>query len=378
MNAPVPSAEASLAVLPVLGLPEVRPGDDLAEHLVRALCPAGTTPARPGDVLCVSSKLISKAEGLIVPAEERERAVAEATVRTVARRRHGTVVTRVVECVSGPVMAGAGIDASNSPDGLLLLPEDPDAAALALCVALRERLGIDLGVILTDTSSRIWRTGVTDIALGCAGVMAQQDLRGGTDDAGRSLAVTVRALADELAAAADLVKGKTARIPAAIVRGLPDVVGPAPVSGSSDPGAPAGARSLVRTGEDDWFRRPSLESVWQALGVPLTDEPVAAMSPEPDAQRIARALEVAAMARASPADTAESEAPAAPPLVLDPEQTPEGLRIRVVPQGSEERSWIAAGMVAERVRTALAAEDIARALPPIAVLIGGPDTREMR
>ncbi|MGO2993324.1 MAG: coenzyme F420-0:L-glutamate ligase, partial [Brachybacterium alimentarium] len=265
------------------GIPEIRHGDDLAAILAPSL---RALEVRDGDVLCISTKIVSKSLGLRVDPAERDAAIEAAAVRTVARRRHTRVVTSVVQIPSGPVMAAAGVDSSNAPDGPLLLPEDPDGCALDLRDRLVTMLGIRLGVLLTDTSSRIWRVGVGDIALGAAGVASLQDLRGGTDADGRALTVTVRNLADELAAASDLVKGKAGGVPAAIVRGVP---------GATTDDVPA--RALSRTGEDDWFRRPSLESVWVALGLTAAQEPVARMSPEPDAERIERALAVAALPR---------------------------------------------------------------------------------
>lgn len=359
-------------VLPVPGIPEIRAGDDLGALLAAALAPEGPAPARDGDVLCVSSKIVSKARGLVVPVEGKARAVEAATVRLVARRRHGSVVTSVVETLAGPVLAGAGIDASNAPDGLLLLPEDPDAEAAALRRALGERLGVDVGVVLTDTSSRIWRTGVTDIALGASGVQVLEDLRGGVDDAGRPMGVTVRALGDELAAAADLVKGKTGRTPLAIVRGLPPggsgstrrEPADAPTAAPADADR-GGARALVRTGPSDWFRRPALEAVWQALELSPEAEPIAAMDPEPDAERLARAVQVAGAARAGTEDHAAAgaegaEGDGAPPRVR---RGPGPLDVEVAPGDADPASWARAGMMVERLRTAVAAEAIARPLP---------------
>lgn len=366
---PLPSTRSpatpagALCVLPVRGLPEITAGTDLAGALARALDAGSAAPARDGDVVCISSKIVSKARGLSVPPARRQAALDDATVRVVARRRHGAVTTAVVETVSGPVLAAAGMDASNAPDGVLLLPADPDAEARALCAALRSALGVRIGVILTDTASRIWRRGVTDFALGAAGLDVLEDLRGRTDDAGRPLGVTVRALADELAAAADLVKGKTGRVPAAILRGATGVrVGPMEASG--------GARDLVRTGSDDWFRRPALEAVWQALGLRPEQEPVAQMEPEPDAERIARAIEVASRPRAGAPEEA-----GAPPRVLNGlAPTAEGApdELVVTPGDGEPASWARAGMLAERLRTALAAEEIALALPPVPVRVGAP------
>ena len=348
---PAPGTPEGLRVLPVTGLPEVRAGDDLAALLAAALAPLSP---REGDVLCVSTKIVSKALDLRVAPEERDAAIARAAVRTVARRRHTRVVTSVVQIPSGPVMAAAGVDSSNAPDGPLLLPEDPDACAAELRAGLSAALGVDLGVVLTDTSSRIWRVGVTDIALGAAGVASLQDLRGGTDADGRALHVTVRNLADELAAAADLVKGKASGVPAALVRGVPGV---------RTPEVPA--RELSRTGAEDWFRRPSLESVWVALGLAPEEEPVARMSPEPDEERIARALAVAAIARGGAA-----------PLAARAELAPAPLRILVRPDEATPASLVDAATLAERVRTALGAESIAAPLPPLVVQIHPHSTEE--
>src|SRR5690625_5107922 len=207
-------------IIPVGGVPEVHGGDDLAALLAAALEPVGV---RDGDVLCISTKVVSKALGLVVAPEQRAAAVEASTVRTVARRRHTRVVTSVVQIRSGPVMAAGGVDSSNAPEGPLLLPEDPDACAAELHRELTAALGVRLGVVLTDTSSRVWRVGVGDIALGTAGVASLEDLRGGRDGSGRPLTVTVRNLADELAAAADLVKGKAGGGPLAIVRGVAEV-----------------------------------------------------------------------------------------------------------------------------------------------------------
>lgn len=336
----------SVEILPVQGMPEVRPGDDLASLLLDALALSPDLAPRDGDVLCVSSKIVSKARGLVAHPADKERRLEEATVRRVARRRHGSVTTSIVETVSGPVLAAAGIDASNSPDGILLLPADPDGEAEALRSRLSRALGVHLGVILTDTSSRIWRVGTGDIALGAAGVRVLQDLRGSVDDAGRTLGVTVRDLADELAAAADLAKGKATRVPVALVRGVPDALA------DPSPGGP-NARELNRTGPSDWFRRPSLESVWQALGVPAGDEPVAAMDPEDDAVRIDRAVAVALAA------------PTTATLRRD-----DGLT--VVPSTADPAGWAAAGALAERLRTALRAEEIAAPLPPTPVRLQHP------
>ncbi|MER7763363.1 coenzyme F420-0:L-glutamate ligase [Streptomyces sp. NPDC097619] len=227
------------------GLPEVEPGADLA-----ALIAAAGPDLADGDVLLVTSKIVSKAEGRILPATSRDEAVDAETVRVVARR--GPL--RIVENRQGLVMAAAGVDASNTAPGtVLLLPEDPDASARALREGLYRLLGVRVGVLVTDTVGRPWRNGLTDIAIGAAGVRVLDDLRGGTDSHGNELSVTVVAGADELAAAGDLVKGKASGLPVAVVRGLPHLLG----EGS--------ARELQRTAGEDMFRLGTSEAVREAV-----------------------------------------------------------------------------------------------------------------
>ena len=285
----------TLTVLPVTGLPEVQAGDDLAALVLTGLGRVGVDLVA-GDVLVVSSKIASKALGLTAP--DRQAAIAAETVRVVAERRAVGRLTQVVEARSGPVMAAAGVDASNigdadSADHVLLLPRDPDDVCRALLAALREASGVDgLGVVLSDTAGRPWRAGQVDIAVGAAGISVVDDLRGGVDADGRELAVTIRAVADEIASAADLVKGKADGVPVALVRGLPGVT-----VGGSAPGA-VGARSLVRTGPGDWFALGHAEAVRAALGVlpgSALAERVGVMDvvPEPVSVRIGRAVAVA-------------------------------------------------------------------------------------
>jgi len=234
------AAAPRVEVLGVSGLPEIRPGDDLAGLL------AGVVDLRDGDILVVTSKVVSKAEGRVVRGD-REPAVAAETVRVVASRGG----TRVVETRHGVVLAAAGVDASNTEPGtVVLLPEDPDASARRLRAALRERLGVAVGVIVSDTLGRPWRVGQTDACLGAAGLAPLEDLRGGKDSYGNPLEVTVTAVADEIAAAAELVKGKLARVPAAVVRGLDRLL--------SDGDGP-GAAALVRPAADDMFRYGSAD-----------------------------------------------------------------------------------------------------------------------
>ncbi|MET8718204.1 coenzyme F420-0:L-glutamate ligase [Streptomyces misionensis] len=244
------------------GFPEVREGDDLAK-----LIAAAEPGLADGDVVVVTSKIVSKAEGRIMEAEDREAAIDAETVRVVARR--GTL--RIVENRQGLVMAAAGVDASNTPAGtVLLLPEDPDASARAIRDGLRDTLGVEVGVVVSDTFGRPWRSGLTDVAIGAAGVRVLDDLRGGTDAYGNPLSATVVATADELAAAGDLVKGKAEGRPVAVVRGLPHVV---------ERDGDTGARALVRNAADDMFRLGTSEAVREAVTQrrtvrAFTDDPV--------------------------------------------------------------------------------------------------------
>ncbi|NGP18370.1 coenzyme F420-0:L-glutamate ligase [Devosia aurantiaca] len=247
---------ARFSVWGITGIPEVAAGDDLVALIADAVAgQAETDPdlaLQTGDILVVTSKIVSKSEGMQVPAAERERAIAEDTVRVVAERVHPGGTFRIVETRQGLVMAAAGIDMSNVPEGTALrLPLDPDASALGLCAGLRQRLGIDIAIIITDTIGRAWRVGQTDMAIGAAGLQLTDDLRGAVDANGRPLHVTQAVIADEIAGAADLVKGKTSNIPVAVVRGLGRYV-----QGLDAPGA----RTLTRTGDDDMFRFGSAEA----------------------------------------------------------------------------------------------------------------------
>ncbi|MFK4731089.1 coenzyme F420-0:L-glutamate ligase [Agromyces mediolanus] len=224
----------------VEGIGEITAGADLAAII------AGAASLEDGDILVVTSKIVSKAEGRLVEAADREEAITAETVRVVATREYDGGVTRIVENRQGIVGAAAGVDASNSPDGtVLLLPVDPDGSARALATGLRELTGREVGVILSDTLGRPWREGQTDIAIGAAGVHVFDDLRGQVDASGKALAVTMPCVADELAGAGELVKGKSAGVPVAIVRGLGRYVGDLDLPG---------ARSIQRPSERDLFR----------------------------------------------------------------------------------------------------------------------------
>ncbi|MGZ8629457.1 MAG: coenzyme F420-0:L-glutamate ligase [Actinomycetota bacterium] len=235
----------SVEVLAVEGLPEVRPGDDLSGLIASALNATGISE---GDVIVVTSKVVSKAEDRLVPGADRAAVVASETARVLATR--GDLV--IAETRHGFVCANAGVDASNVDAGTLaLLPRDPDATARSLRASLGTALGVaELAVVISDTFGRAWRTGVVNVAIGCDGLPSLVDLRGRVDDRGQPLEATVVALADEVAAAAGLVMAKDARVPVAIVRGVEHL------------GAPGGsAVDLVRPADEDLFRSSPLRAL---------------------------------------------------------------------------------------------------------------------
>lgn len=233
----------TLTVTPVVGLPEVVADDDLVALLAPAL---RAMKVADDDVVVVTQKIVSKAEGQIVPGGDRAEAVQAETARVVARRDDLVIA----ETRHGFVCANAGVDASNVAEGFLsLLPADPDGSAARLRSGLISALGVDIAVVVTDTFGRAWREGLVDVAIGVAGLPAVVDLRGTPDHTGRELEATVVALADQVAAAAGIVMGKDARLPVALVRGL------------DRRGRPGTGRDLVRAADDDLFR----ESPMQAL-----------------------------------------------------------------------------------------------------------------
>jgi len=233
------------------GLGEITPATDLAAVLVDAVGGDPAGPLADGDIVVVTSKIISKAEGRTAAAGDRRAAIRAATVRTVARRGE----TMIIRDRHGRTLAAAGVDASNvAPELILLLPQDPDGSAAALCRALRQRTGRQLGVIISDTAGRAWRIGQTDHAIGAAGVVVRRSYAGERDAYGNPLEVTETALADELAAAADLAKGKLAGRPVAVIRGLAALVGE----------STEGAGVLVRPPGQDMFGFGSRESVLAA------------------------------------------------------------------------------------------------------------------
>ena len=226
-----------IQVVPLEGIPEVRPGDDLAALLGDALERAGG-PAE-GDVVVVSQKVVSKGEGRVEQTDD-HLAVILREARAVRRRRDELVIA---ETEHGFVCASAGVDRSNTPgdDWVVLLPRDPDASAAGLRDGITARFGVAVAVIVTDSFGRAWRQGTTDVAIGVAGMEPLLDLRGAPDARGRPLEATLIAVADELAGAAELVMGKASGVPAALIRGY------------AVPPGEGRARDLVMPPERDLF-----------------------------------------------------------------------------------------------------------------------------
>ena len=237
------------------GIGEVTPDTDLATVVAEVCAAAPVGGLVDGDVVVVTSKIISKLEGCSFPADDKPALLRRATVRTVARK----LGTAIVATRHGLVQAAAGIDASNVARGTILsLPEDPDASARRLRAQLAARTGRTVAVVVSDTAGRAWRVGQTDHAIGCAGLRTLLSFDHAHDAYGNELRVTLTALADEIAAAADLAKGKLGGRPVAVVRGLA-----AHVLGAEESGEPA--RALTRPVDEDLFSHGSRESVLVAL-----------------------------------------------------------------------------------------------------------------
>jgi coenzyme F420-0:L-glutamate ligase/coenzyme F420-1:gamma-L-glutamate ligase len=327
---------SELTVRPVTGIGDVEPGADLA-----ALLAAAAPWLADGDVLVVTSKVVSKAEGRLVavppePGPDREKAreaaIDDETVRVVARRGP----TRIVQTRHGLVLAAAGVDESNvDRTHVVLLPEDPDASARTIRAGLRDRLGVDVAVIVSDTMGRPWRLGQTDVAIGAAGIGAVRDYRGEPDAHGNQLEVTQIAVVDELAAAADLVKGKADRVPAAVIRGFRTAsVG-------------EGARALVRAAHEDMFSMGTAEARADGLrAAAQLPDAVPFGAGDLPTRAVHRALSTVD-AKATVVDSTDAPLPPSTRIVLRP--------------GGDARSPARAGADVHRIRAALAAEGLASA-----------------
>lgn len=360
----VPTTPVALDIRPIFGIGDVTPGMDLAEVIATA-----APWLLDGDILVVTSKIISKAEGRLLtlppdgPQREaaREAALHAETARMVARRGH----TRIVQTHHGFVLASAGIDASNvDRSQLVLLPADPDASARALRAALRRRTGRDVAIIVSDTMGRPWRNGLTDVALGAAGIDALRDHRGEVDAYGNELHLTQMAIVDELAGAAELVKGKCDQVPVAVVRGYFD----RPRDGES------GTAALIRSADQDLFSLGTAEARATGLteAATLTDAHAFGDVPMDSAtlgRVIAVAIAVAIRAAApgtlvTPLDRVLDD-PAAPARTA-------ALISLTVAQPAGPAQYLDLGATVQRLRSALAAERLATILVrPDLLAVGG-------
>jgi coenzyme F420-0:L-glutamate ligase/coenzyme F420-1:gamma-L-glutamate ligase len=267
------------------GIGEIAPGTDLVAAIVAAVTADPSGPLVDGDIVVLTSKVVSKAEGRSLPADQRDAAIDDESRGTVARRG----ATRIVRTRHGLTLAAAGVDTSNvAPESILLLPVDPDASADRLRSGLEEQTGTRLGVVISDTAGRAWRIGQTDQAIGASGVRVIERYEGRRDGYGNELQVTAIAIADELASAADLVKAKLSGRPVAVLRGLghhlaeragdlgadtraSDLGADTRASDlgadtrASDLGADTRASDLVRDAACDLFRYGSREAVVAAV-----------------------------------------------------------------------------------------------------------------
>jgi coenzyme F420-0:L-glutamate ligase/coenzyme F420-1:gamma-L-glutamate ligase len=346
----------SLEVLPIRGIGDVTPGDDLAELITNA-----APWLADGDVLVVTSKIVSKAEGRLVdvPADgpereaAREEILASETARVVARRGP----TAIVQTHHGFVMAAGGIDASNvDKTHLVLLPADPDASARRLHRDLRAR-GLNVGVIVSDTMGRAWRNGLTDVALGAAGIEPFRDHRGEIDPYGNELQLTQMAVIDELAGAGELVKGKSDQVPVAVVRGYPG-------AGQADHD---GAVALLRDAASDMFSLGTAEA--RAVGLrdaALLPDGLPGGPAERDAAQLPGRIPVDAGAVERALATVSNAITPGTVITTADVHLENGATaaLRLTPAGATPAAFMRLGADAHRLRAALAAEGLAsEALP---------------
>lgn len=362
MSSPDAARPPRIEVIGITGIGEVTSGNDLADLLLDALIATGQRLS-DSDVVVVSSKIVSKAEGRTRTTRTRDAAVEAETVRVVAERMTPRGRAAIVQTTSGPVLAAAGVDTSNVAQGtVLVLPADPDRSARTLRARLREATGARIGVVITDTLGRPWRQGQTDAAVGAAGIVVTEDLRGGIDSYGNVLDVTVRAVADEIAALADLVKGKLNRVPVAVLRGAIGLV--------TDDDGP-GAVALLRPSDQDWFRYGHAEAVRTALGAPpgTPEVPLRPIEPGTAGQRLARA---AAVTLASGDGAVAIEVTGATLAAAEPDTDRAQARLTI--PGPSATALVTLGLAAQRLLTAAWAEDLLAEVGPLDVT---PDSGQL-
>ncbi|MFJ8685733.1 coenzyme F420-0:L-glutamate ligase [Micromonospora wenchangensis] len=360
-----------LEILPVPGIGDVTEGDDLA-----VLIGTAAPWLRDGDVLVVTSKIVSKAEGRLVdvPADGPERlaardeVLAAETARVVATRG----ATRIVQTHHGFVMASAGIDASNvDKTRLVLLPVDPDASARALRAALRDRYRLDVAVIISDTMGRPWRNGLTDVALGVAGMPAIRDHRGEVDPYGNELQLTQMAVVDELAGAGELIKGKCDQVPVAVVRGYLPAPSPTVDGAGHAATRPAedgvGAAALVRESDLDLFSLGTAEATAAGLraGATLADGPGASPADPAAVDRAIAAVATVVAPGTTFTHVTDDEVRAGLAATVDGWPAwATGLVLGAAPTPVDQPDLVRFGADLHRLRIALAAEGVPSTLLP--------------